>query len=75
MRTYQICRFGIDGLKLAELSEPKPGPRDVLVRWHAWSLNYRDLLLVEGNYTRDLPCPSPRSLMAPVKLWQSGTRS
>ena len=57
MRTYQISRFGIDGLALATTPEPQPGLRDVLVRWHAWSLNYRDLLLVEGAYTRDLPLP------------------
>jgi NADPH:quinone reductase-like Zn-dependent oxidoreductase len=58
MRGYQVSSLaGIDALQCVDLPEQQPGSREVLVRWHAWSLNYRDLLLIEGNYTRDLPLP------------------
>ena len=35
---------------MEELDEPKPGPRDVLIRVRACSLNYRDQAVVTGNY-------------------------
>jgi len=57
MKQYQLTRFGIDGLALVDVPEPTPGPRDVLVRWRAWSLNYRDIALVEGHLAPDLPLP------------------
>jgi NADPH:quinone reductase-like Zn-dependent oxidoreductase len=58
MESYQLSSLtGVAGLQRVELPEPQAGPREVLVGWHAWSLNYRDLLLVEGHYTRELPLP------------------
>ena len=48
---------GIDSLTLVERPEPAPGPRQVLVRVRATSLNYRDLITVEGNYARAAPKP------------------
>jgi NADPH:quinone reductase-like Zn-dependent oxidoreductase len=57
MKQYQFTRFGIDGLALVDEPEPQFGPRDVLVRWHAWSLNSRDLLLIEGVLAPRLPLP------------------
>ncbi len=41
---------GIDALKAVELPMPAPGRRQVLVKVHACSLNYRDLAIVSGNY-------------------------
>ena len=53
MKCYVIpSPKGIDSLTLAERPDPTPGPRQVLVRVRATSLNYRDLITVEGNYAR-----------------------
>jgi NADPH:quinone reductase-like Zn-dependent oxidoreductase len=48
---------GIESLKLVERPDPKPGPRQVLVRVRASSLNYRDLLTIEAKYARAAPKP------------------
>lgn len=42
--------FSIDALTFDEVTLPEPGPHDVLVKIHAVSLNYRDLMLVQGRY-------------------------
>jgi len=42
--------FGLGNLALAERPDPRPGFGQVLVRLRAASLNYRDLLTVEGKY-------------------------
>lgn len=58
MRTIELCgSFGLDNLKLVERREPTPGPRQVLVRMRAASLNYRDLLVVKGIYNPKLKLP------------------
>lgn len=47
MRIYEIrTAEGIDALTLAEAKLPALGPRDVQVKIHASSLNYRDLMTV-----------------------------
>lgn len=51
MRAVEIRgAFGLDNLALVERPDPRPGPGQALVRLHAVSLNYRDLLTVEGKY-------------------------
>ena len=58
MKCYVIPKpAGIDSLTLVDRAEPKPGPRQVLVRVKATSLNYRDLITVEGQYARAAPKP------------------
>lgn len=58
MKVYRIHEVGSpDSLKLDELPTPVPGPGRVLVRVRATSLNYRDLLVVKGLYSRNLPLP------------------
>ena len=49
MRVWEIQgSFGIDNLKPAEKPDPKPGAGQIVVAMRAASLNYRDLLTVEG---------------------------
>jgi NADPH:quinone reductase-like Zn-dependent oxidoreductase len=40
----------LDNLKIVERPEPRPGPGEVLVRLRAASLNFRDLVVIEGGY-------------------------
>lgn len=42
--------LGLDHLNMATGAKPAPGPGQVLVRMKAASLNYRDLLTVQGGY-------------------------
>ena len=52
MRLYQLGKLGnLDGLKLNEAASPRPGPRQVLVRIRACTLNHRDLNILSGNYS------------------------
>ncbi len=56
MKVFEIKQAsGIDSLDLVERPNPKPGYGQVLVRIKAVSLNYRDLLVVKGAYSRNLP--------------------
>ncbi|MFO0910790.1 MAG: NAD(P)-dependent alcohol dehydrogenase [Isosphaeraceae bacterium] len=55
IRVYELGR--VDGLRVDDLPEPTPGPGEVLVRVRATSLNYRDLLMVNGLYNPRLPLP------------------
>ncbi len=42
--------FGLDNLRLVERPVPKPERGQVLLKMRAGSLNYRDLLMVRGEY-------------------------
>lgn len=54
MKSYVLAAGGgIDDLKIVQTDVPRPGPGQVLVRMHAASLNYRDLLIVNGMYPRN----------------------
>ena len=51
MKAYQVESFsGPQNLKQVVLPDPTPGAGQVLVRIHATSLNYRDWLVVNGQY-------------------------
>jgi len=53
MRAIQVeAPFGLDAVKIVERPDPSPGPGEVLVRMRAVSLNFRDLLMVQGMYGR-----------------------
>lgn len=50
MKVWQVARdWSIEGLEMAEMPAPTPGPGQVTVRMRAASLNYRDLLTVQGK--------------------------
>ncbi|MDR7097811.1 NADPH:quinone reductase-like Zn-dependent oxidoreductase [Lysobacter niabensis] len=61
MQAYQVTAgAGIAGIQRIQLTDPVAGPGQVLVRVHAVSLNYRDLMVVKGTY--------PKSAEKPVVL-------
>jgi NADPH:quinone reductase-like Zn-dependent oxidoreductase len=58
MKAYVIQdKFGIDSLTLTDRPDPRPGYGQVLLRMRAWSLNYRDLMVVKGVYNPKLRLP------------------
>lgn len=57
MRAHELQAFGLEHLVPVERPEPRPGPRQALVRLHAASLNYRDLLVARGVYNPRLKFP------------------
>lgn len=50
MKAYEVRQFGIENLTLVERVEPQAAAREVVVRFRAASLNYRDLMFVKGTY-------------------------
>jgi NADPH:quinone reductase-like Zn-dependent oxidoreductase len=50
--------FGLDNLFLEQRSEVMPARGEVRVRVRAASLNYRDLLMLRGEYDARLPLPA-----------------
>jgi NADPH:quinone reductase-like Zn-dependent oxidoreductase len=57
MKAYEIRKFGLEGLDSGDRPMPEPGANQVLIKMHAWSLNYRDLMTVTGNYNPRLKLP------------------
>jgi NADPH:quinone reductase-like Zn-dependent oxidoreductase len=57
MKVWQIQSFGIDRLALVQLPQPRPTRGEVLVKVHAVSLNYRDLMMVRGQYNPKMSLP------------------
>jgi NADPH:quinone reductase-like Zn-dependent oxidoreductase len=83
MRVWQIPSFGIDSLELVGRPTPQPGPGEVLVKIHAVSLNFRDLMMVKGLYNPRLrlpriPCSDGAGEVAAVgegvSAWKPGDR-
>ncbi|HYY97934.1 MAG TPA: NAD(P)-dependent alcohol dehydrogenase, partial [Pyrinomonadaceae bacterium] len=50
MKVYEYKQFGLNNLSLVEREEPQPRAREVVVKFHAASLNYRDVLFYRGVY-------------------------
>lgn len=58
MKAYELQGgFGIEALTLTERPGALPGGGQILVKMRAWSLNYRDLMLVKGQYNPKLRLP------------------
>ena len=58
MRTYLFSRFGLDHLHTKSSPSPKPGHGEVLIQVKAVSLNYRDVMVIDGRYHPKLPLPA-----------------
>ncbi|WP_416899372.1 MAG: zinc-dependent alcohol dehydrogenase family protein [Minwuia sp.] len=50
MKAALLTEPGIDNLKVVDTDEPSPGPGQVKVRLRASTLNYRDLVTIQGGY-------------------------
>jgi NADPH:quinone reductase-like Zn-dependent oxidoreductase len=50
MKAFVVCRYGRDGLRAADVPEPVPGRRDVLVRVMATSVNRADRRVRNGQF-------------------------
>jgi len=58
MRAYEIQnKFGLESLVQVERPDPSAGPYQAVIKMRAASLNYRDLLTVEGKYNPRLRLP------------------
>jgi len=58
MKVWELAgKFGLENLQLAEAPEPVPGHGQVKLRMLAASINYRDLVVVEGNYGKAIRPP------------------
>ncbi len=58
MKVYEVKEFGIENLALVNREEPQPGANEALVKFHATSLNYRDLMFVNGVYNPKAKLPT-----------------
>jgi NADPH:quinone reductase-like Zn-dependent oxidoreductase len=58
MQAYELSAFGFESLKPIESAQPKPGHGQVLLKMRAWSLNFRDLMIVKGQYNPKLKMPA-----------------
>ena len=83
MKLFELQAFGFDGLKQTERPMPEPGADEVLIRVRAVSLNYRDLLVVQGKYNPRMKLPRVPlsdgagevvSVGGNVTAWKAGDR-
>lgn len=55
-RAYRLDNFGgLDGLVKGTAAIPTPAPGEVVVRVRASSLNFRDIIILQGHYTAPVP--------------------
>lgn len=57
MKIYRISQFGLHNLKRENAPLPHAGFGEMLIEIKALSLNYRDLLIIEGTYNPRLKLP------------------
>jgi NADPH:quinone reductase-like Zn-dependent oxidoreductase len=83
MKLFELQAFGLDHLMRAERLAPEPGADEVLIRIRAVSLNFRDLLVVQGKYNPRMTLPRVPlsdgagevvSVGAKVTAWKPGDR-
>jgi len=60
MRALSVAEpWGVEQVQVVDAPDPAPGAGEVLVRMRAVSLNYRDLLMVQGMYARGATTGGP----------------
>jgi NADPH:quinone reductase-like Zn-dependent oxidoreductase len=83
VRVYEVQQFGIEHLAMVERDEPRAEAREVVVRFRAASLNYRDLMFVKGTYNPRARLPAVPfsdgagevvSTGSEVTRWKTGDR-
>ncbi|HEY2865721.1 MAG TPA: NAD(P)-dependent alcohol dehydrogenase, partial [Pyrinomonadaceae bacterium] len=57
MKEYRIDKFGVDTLSLVDVEAPVAKAGEVLVRLRATSINYRDMMMIEGGYNPRMKLP------------------
>lgn len=57
MKAYELDNFGIESLRMVNAAMPEPGDDEVLVKVHSASLNYRDLMVIDGRYNPRMKLP------------------
>ncbi len=57
MKSWQLEKGGRENLHLVDTPKPEPGPKQILVRTDAVSLNFRDKAIIEGSYPFPLTFP------------------
>ncbi|GLZ53481.1 NADP-dependent oxidoreductase [Actinomycetospora sp. NBRC 106378] len=62
MKAFVVEKYGPDGLRAAEVPEPTVGPRDVLVRVAAASINPLDKMVRDGEFKQLLRYKPPFTL-------------
>lgn len=58
MKACEIAQFGIENLKIVEREIPVPAANEVLIKFHAASLNYRDVMVAKGTYNPRMKLPA-----------------
>ncbi len=58
VKAYEIREFGIEKLSITERDVPEPASGEVLLKMHAASLNYRDVMIVSGTYNPRMKMPA-----------------
>jgi NADPH:quinone reductase-like Zn-dependent oxidoreductase len=58
MKVYEYQKFGLENLTLVERDEPRAAAYEVVVKFRAASLNYRDLMFAKGVYNPNARLPA-----------------
>jgi NADPH:quinone reductase-like Zn-dependent oxidoreductase len=83
MKLFELQAFGLENLKRAECLPLDPGTNEVMIRLRAVSLNFRDLLVVQGKYNPRMKLPripisdgagEVVSVGSEVTAWKAGDR-
>ncbi len=58
MKAYEIAQLGIDNLSLVEREMPLLDANEVVIKFHAAALNYRDVMVASGTYNPRMKLPA-----------------